>query len=95
MLTLAHASSRGNLDSDKAPEDWSTPRRFAHTQVAENRASVLDCGGPPPLFPEAYQTVPMLTGIAIFKDRPVVGIYAVDLVWGLRLAARLTQQQPV
>ena len=29
--------------------------------------SVLDCGGPPPLFPEAYQTVPMLSGTAIHQ----------------------------
>jgi hypothetical protein len=29
---------------------------------------VLECGGPPPLFPAAYQTVPMLTGTAIFED---------------------------
>jgi hypothetical protein len=25
----------------------------------------LDCGGPPPLFPTAYQTVPMLSGTDI------------------------------
>ena len=27
--------------------------------------SVLECGGPPPLFPETYQTAPMLIGTAI------------------------------
>jgi hypothetical protein len=35
----------------KAPEGWRSPRRFALSGVAEIRASVLDCGGPPPLFP--------------------------------------------
>jgi agmatine deiminase len=30
----------------------------------------------------------------IFKDRPVVGIHAVDLVWGLGTLHCLTQQQP-
>src|ERR1039458_7457332 len=27
--------------------------------------SVLECGGPPPLFPETYQTMPTLTGTAL------------------------------
>src|SRR5664280_154811 len=65
MLTLAHSGSHENLGSDKAPEDWRTPRRCASAQIPENRASVLDCGGPPPLFPSAFQTVPMLTETAI------------------------------
>jgi hypothetical protein len=37
--------------ADKAPEGWSSPRRYASTLTAENRASVLDCGSPLPLFP--------------------------------------------
>jgi len=60
MLTLAHASSRGNLDSDKAPEDWSTPRRCAHFKHHRAAHSVLDCGGPPPLFPASRQTAAIL-----------------------------------
>ena len=39
-----------NSSTLKAPEDWRTPRRFALSGVARIRASVLDCGGPPPLF---------------------------------------------
>jgi hypothetical protein len=34
----------------KAPEGWRTPRRFAPYGHHRERASVLDCGGPPPLF---------------------------------------------
>ncbi len=34
---------------DKAPEGWSTPRRFALMTSLEPRASVLECGGLPPL----------------------------------------------
>jgi hypothetical protein len=34
----------------KAPEDWRTPRRSAFAERLVPRASVLDCGGPPPLF---------------------------------------------
>jgi hypothetical protein len=37
----------------KAPEGWRTPRRFAHSVVIGPRASVLECGGPPPLFHRA------------------------------------------
>lgn len=31
----------------------------------------------------------------VFSDRPVVGIHAVDLVWGLGTLHCLTQQEPV
>ena len=34
----------------KAPEGWRTPRRFATSGRHRERASVLDCGGPPPLL---------------------------------------------
>jgi agmatine deiminase len=30
----------------------------------------------------------------LFADRPVIGIHAVDLVWGLGTLHCLTQQQP-
>ena len=60
----------------KAPGDWRSPRRFAYFRNHCAARSVLECppsavllrrtgGGPPPLFPEAYQTVPRLIGIAI------------------------------
>jgi hypothetical protein len=42
-----------------APEGWRTPRRFAFFKNHRSAHSVLDCGGPPPLFPQANQTVPM------------------------------------
>src|SRR5207245_2759269 len=40
---------------------------------------------------------PVALGILgeLFKDRPVVGIHAVDLVWGLGTIHCLTQQEPV
>ncbi len=39
---------------------------------------------------------PVALGILgeLFKDRPVVGIHAVDLVWGLGTIHCLTQQEP-
>ena len=54
------------VEADKAPEGWSSPRRFAFTLAVEHGASVLDCGSPLPLFPVAGQTVPMLIETAIF-----------------------------
>jgi hypothetical protein len=42
----------------KAPEGWRTPRRFALSEVTGIRASVLDCGGPPPLFHQSAQGYP-------------------------------------
>src|SRR5665647_857316 len=67
MLTLAHLGLRG-----KAPEDWRSPRRCAHFKNHGVARSVLDCGGPPPLFPAAGQTVPMLTQTAIDLPFPAV-----------------------
>jgi hypothetical protein len=42
---------RAGFRASKAPEDWRTPRRFAFAVRSVPRASVLECGGPPPLFP--------------------------------------------
>ncbi len=33
----------------KAPEDWRSPRRWRRLRCPRTRASVLECGGPPPL----------------------------------------------
>ena len=58
-------TSCGISSAGKAPEDWRTPKRFAYFNNHRVAPGVLDCGGPPPLFPEAYQTVLMLTGTAM------------------------------
>ena len=42
----------------KAPEDRRTPRRFALPSRPRERASVLECGGPPPLFPSGPRNCP-------------------------------------
>src|ERR1035437_8863764 len=92
MLTLAPLGSRG-----QAPEDWRTPRRFAYFRNHRVARSVLGCGGPPPLFPEAYQTVTMLTGTAIehnaesaTKGHPICGpepFTVLLALWGADLAS--------
>ena len=38
------------LFSRKAPEGWRSPRRFAYFNNHHVTHSVLECGGPPPLF---------------------------------------------
>ena len=39
--------------SSKASEDWRIQDALRNSDAATTRASVLDCGGPPPLFPGA------------------------------------------
>jgi hypothetical protein len=51
LLPVTHFGSRG-----KAPEDWCTLKRFANQENHRVARSVLECGGPPPLFPTAFQT---------------------------------------
>src|ERR1035437_9583947 len=49
-LTLTHLASRR-----KAPEDWRTPRRWRASPRFSRARSVLDCGGPPPLFHRTFR----------------------------------------
>jgi agmatine deiminase len=47
-----------------------------------------------PTFNDPADRVALLKLAELFPDRPVVGIHAVDLVWGLGTLHCLTQQQP-
>jgi agmatine deiminase len=47
-----------------------------------------------PTFNDPQDRVALGTLAGLFPDRPVVGIHAVDLVWGLGTLHCLTQQQP-
>jgi agmatine deiminase len=47
-----------------------------------------------PTFNDPNDRVALGTLAELFRDRPVVGIHAVDLVWGLGTLHCLTQQQP-
>jgi agmatine deiminase len=47
-----------------------------------------------PTFNDPRDRVALGTLAELFPDRPVVGIHAVDLVWGLGTLHCLTQQQP-
>jgi agmatine deiminase len=47
-----------------------------------------------PTFNDANDRVALNTLTSVFPDREVVGIHAVDLVWGLGTLHCLTQQEP-
>jgi agmatine deiminase len=63
------------------------PASYANFYVAN--AAVLV-----PTFNDPNDRVALLTLADLFSDRPVVGIHAVELVWGLGTLHCLTQQQP-
>jgi len=68
---LAHGNSRGNLalfGFHAKCRKAGALQRPAHPPAFHRTPWVLDCGRPPPLFPEASQTVSMLTETAIFEN---------------------------
>jgi agmatine deiminase len=63
------------------------PASYANFYIAN--AAVLV-----PTFNDPQDRIALGTLAELFTDRPVVGIHAVDLVWGLGTIHCLTQQQP-
>lgn len=63
------------------------PASYANFYIAN--AAVLV-----PTFNDPHDRVALGTLAELFPERPVVGIHAVDLVWGLGALHCLTQQQP-
>jgi len=47
-----------------------------------------------PTFNDPKDRIALSILAELFPDRPVVGIHAVDLVWGLGTIHCLTQQEP-
>jgi agmatine deiminase len=47
-----------------------------------------------PTFNDPKDRIALGTLSEVFRDRPVVGIHAVDLVWGLGTIHCLTREQP-
>jgi agmatine deiminase len=64
------------------------PASYANFYIAN--AAVLV-----PTFNDPQDRVALGILAELFPDHPVVGIHAVDLVWGLGTLHRLTQQEPV
>ena len=63
------------------------PASYANFYIAN--AAVLV-----PTFNDPKDRLALGTLAEVFRDRPVIGIHAVDLVWGLGTLHCLTQQQP-
>jgi agmatine deiminase len=63
------------------------PASYANFYIANNAVLV-------PTFNDRSDRVAMNTLAELMPDREVVGIHAVDLVWGLGTLHCLTQQQP-
>src|SRR5437773_10026298 len=63
------------------------PASYANFYIAN--AAVLV-----PTFNDPYDRIALGILAELFADRPVVGIHAVDLVWGLGTIHCLTQQEP-
>ena len=78
---VAHARSRCSCDGQRLPAS------YANFYIANDRVLV-------PTFndPNDRQALGILA--ELFPGRKVVGIHAVDLVWGLGTLHCLTQQQP-
>jgi agmatine deiminase len=64
------------------------PASYANFYIA-NAAVIV------PTFNDPNDRIALGTLAELFTDRPVVGIHAVDLVWGLGTLHCLTQQQPL
>jgi agmatine deiminase len=63
------------------------PASYANFYVANSAVIV-------PTFNDLNDRVALGILSELFRDRPVVGIHAVDLVWGLGTLHCLSQQQP-
>ncbi len=77
MLTLASKKSRSAFAHRKAPEDWRTPGRFAQFVSPMQTPRVLDCGGPPPLFPGPHPICAHVTTTALEYAAPDGAFYFV------------------
>lgn len=63
------------------------PASYANFYIANDAVLV-------PTFNDRKDRIALGTLAELFTDRPVIGIHAVDLVWGLGTLHCLTQQQP-
>ena len=68
-------------------QDERLPASYANFYVANGVVIV-------PTFNDRNDRIALNTIADLFPDRQVVGIHAVDLVWGLGTLHCLTQQQP-
>jgi agmatine deiminase len=78
------------------PLPMPAPLRFGGVRLPASYANFYACNAAVlvPTFNDPNDRVALGVLSELFRDRPVVGIHAVDLVWGLGTLHCLTQQQP-
>jgi agmatine deiminase len=79
-----------------APLPMPAPLRFDGMRLPASYANFYVCNAAVlvPTFNDPNDRVALGILSELFRDRPVAGIHAVDLVWGLGTLHCLTQQQP-
>jgi agmatine deiminase len=78
------------------PLPMPAPLRFDGIRVPASYANFYVCNAAVlvPTFNDPNDRIALGILSGLFRDRPVVGIHAVDLVWGFGTLHCLTQQQP-
>jgi len=84
---------RARIQNSRAPEGWRSPRRFASDGSTVQRASVLECGGPPPLFRWATMTAMILLA-AFGATAQTTNALSDAEIHGRQIAQKLLDQQP-
>jgi hypothetical protein len=79
--------------NSKAPEGWRTPKRFARNGHTAQRASVLECGGLPPLFHGAAVAV-LILFLAPGATAQTTNALSDKEIQGCQLAQKLLDQWP-
>ncbi|GAB4242348.1 MAG: agmatine deiminase family protein [Deltaproteobacteria bacterium] len=93
---LACARLEDGSRPDVVPLPMPAPLRFGGIRLPASYANFYICNAAVlvPTFNDRNDRVALGVLSELFRDRPVVGIHAVDLVWGLGTLHCLTQQQP-
>jgi agmatine deiminase len=69
------------------PDEQRLPASYANFYIANRHVLV-------PTFNDLNDRIALATLAGLFPGRTVVGIHAVDLVWGLGTLHCMTQQEP-
>jgi hypothetical protein len=84
---------RARVQNPKAPEGWRSPKRFARNRRTAQRASVLECGGPPPLFRRAAVAA-MILLLTLGAGAQTTNILSDAEIQGRNLAQQLCEARP-
>jgi agmatine deiminase len=93
---LASARLEDGSRPEVVPLPMPAPLRFDGIRVPASYANFYACNAAVlvPTFNDPADRTALGILSDLFPDRPVIGIHAVDLVWGFGTLHCLTQQQP-